>query len=106
MTERAAHLEAFLREDPNDPFNHYALALEFLKTDLNRARELFETLLAKFPDYLPTYYPHAHLLIELGNSAAAEDIFRRGMEIADRKGDQKTLRELRSAHQDWLFERD
>lgn len=106
MTDRVRQLEEFLKEDPRDPFNHYALALEYLKTDTNRARHLFETLLTSFPDYLPTYYPYAHLLIELGKNEAAEDIFNKGKEMAMQKGDQKTLGELRSAHQDWLFERD
>lgn len=104
--ERIRQLEEFLREEPNDPFNHYALALEFLKTDTNRAQQLFETLAEKFPDYLPTYYPFAHLMIERNQVDQAEALFEKGKEMARKLGDQKTLRELQAAHNDWLFERD
>ncbi|HEX8060391.1 MAG TPA: tetratricopeptide repeat protein [Cyclobacteriaceae bacterium] len=100
---RVEQLEEFLREDPNDPFNSYALALEYLKTDEKKASGLFEILLSKHPNYLPTYYPFAQLLSEKQDKRA-EDIYKQGIESARRLGDHKTLKELSSAYNDWLFE--
>jgi hypothetical protein len=103
---RLPQLEQFLRDDPSDPFNYYAVALEYLKIDARKAKTLFVELCARFPDYLPTYYPFAHLLIEEGNWPEAESIFTKGIETAKKLGDSKALRELTTAHNDWLFTRD
>jgi Tfp pilus assembly protein PilF len=99
-------LESYLKEDPEDPFNHYALALEYLKTDAPRAMKHFEKLLADHPAYLPTYYPFAHLLIEMKNPGRGEQVFQLGIEKARQAGDAKTLRELQAAYNDWLFLKD
>ena len=106
MMSRVEQLEAYLTEDPEDPFNHYALALEYLKTDAPRAMEHFEKLLASHPGYLPTYYPFAHLLIELKNPERGEQVFKLGIDKARDAGDAKTLRELQAAYNDWLFLRE
>lgn len=100
---RVEQLEQFLREDPDDPFNSYALALEYLKMDFQKAYDLFEKLLSRHPNYLPTYYPFAQLLSERQDKRA-EEIYKKGIETARRAGDQKTLKELTSAYNDWLFE--
>lgn len=102
---RVTQLEEFLREDPTDPFNYYALALEYLKQDVPRARQLFEHLSKAFPAYLPTYYPYTQLLIEENAEERAEEIFQQGIAMAQAHADAKTLRELRAAYNDWLFER-
>jgi len=100
---RIEQLEQFFREDPNDPFNSYALALEYLKSDQKKAYDLFFKLIEAHPNYLPTYYPLAQLLIEQQNPEA-EVIFKTGIEKARLVADQKTLKELTSAYNDWLFE--
>jgi len=102
--DRIRQLEEFLKEDPNDPFNSYALALEYLKTDTDKSRRLFENLIKDQPNYLPTYYPFAHLLIELQQPQKAESVFKTGIEISKKLNDLKTLKELNSAYNDWLFE--
>jgi Tfp pilus assembly protein PilF len=100
---RVEQLEEFLREDPDDPFNSYALALEYLKTDQQKANTLFESLIKKSPDYLPTYFPFAQLLSERQDNRA-EEIYKQGIETARRLNDLKTLKELSNAYNDWLFE--
>jgi hypothetical protein len=100
---RIEQLEEFLREDPDDPFNAYALALEYLKTDEERSCALFEGLLKKNPNYLPTYYPFAQLLSERQDKRA-EEIYKQGIETARRLNDLKALKELSNAYNDWLFE--
>jgi predicted Zn-dependent protease len=104
--DRIGQLESFIKEDPGDPFNHYALALEYLKTDPARAHEQFEWLLQQHPDYLPTYYPLAHLLIELGKVERGEQVFKSGIEKARSLRETKTMRELQAAYDDWLFLRE
>lgn len=103
---RLIALQQFLEEDPNDPFNYYALALELRSADPLKSKALLSDLMLRFPQYLPTYYPLAHLLIELGEREAAEKTFEEGKGWALSQNDQKTLRELTSAYNDWLFERD
>ncbi len=102
---RIGQLENFLKEDPNDAFTLYALALEYIKSDSGKAYELFQKLIDEQPDYLPTYYPFAHLLVELQLPGKAEMIFNQGIERARLANDLKTFKELSNAYNDWLFER-
>ena len=92
-------LEKFIEEDPSDPFNYYALALEYLQTNPNKASELFDEILINHPDYLPVYYIAGTLCAELANEVKALEILNKGVELAKRKSDFKTLRELKSAIQ-------
>lgn len=102
---RIEQLKQFILDDPGDPFPRYALALEYLKMESSLARRQFEELLQHFPDYLPTYYPAAHLLIELGDAAGAASLFHRGIDIARSQANRKTEMELRQAYDQWEFER-
>jgi predicted Zn-dependent protease len=101
--DRVAQLEEFLREDPGDAFSTYALALEYLKSDTKKSYDLFDSLLKVQPHYLPTYYPFAHLLIEMQQPERAEVIFKQGIDAAREANDQKTYKELSSAYNDWLY---
>lgn len=94
---RADLLKKFIDEDPSDPFNYYALALEYLDYDPGSARELFDQLLIHHPDYLPVYYTAGKLYAELGDEAKAQHILSTGIELAKNKSDVKALRELQSA---------
>ncbi len=102
---RIEQLTRFIAEDPTDPFPRYALALEYLKTDPALAKNQFEHLLAAFPDYLPTYYPAAHLMIELDLSAEAEKLFQQGIDKARQQQERKAENELKQALEQWRFER-
>lgn len=103
-TQRIKQLLQFYEEDPGDPFNLYALALEYLNHDLARSRALFETLLAEHEGYLPTYYHAAKFFQQHGEHERATAIFENGMALAKRLNDQKALRELRSAYDEMMFE--
>ena len=101
--DRITVLEGFLKEDPDDPFNSYALALEYLKSDPKEAHDLFFKLIDTHPNYLPTYYPLSQLLIER-QDPRTENIFKKGIEIARGLNETKTFKELSNAYNDWLFE--
>lgn len=102
--DRLKQLKQFVKEEPNDPFNLYALALEYLKVDPLESDKLFERLLADHPGYLPTYYPYAQRLVERKMSDQAEAVFKKGMSTARGANDNKTFGEIQAAYNDWKFE--
>jgi len=103
---RLAQLLAFLEEDPYDPFTTYAIATEYLKSDIEKARYYFEILLQKHPDYVATYYHAAHLYWDLNLHPEAVQTFEQGIAKAQEHQDQLALRELRSAYEQYQFEVD
>lgn len=103
-TERLKQLYKFYEEEPNDPFNSYALALEYLKTDREKAEEFFEILLEKHSDYLPTYYHAAKFFQDKGERTKAIGLYERGIHLAQTSGDRKAAMELKSAYDELMFE--
>lgn len=104
-SERVKMLVNSLKEDPNDPFTKYALALEYLDQNDQYASQLFTELLNDNPEYIPTYYQAAHLFVKLGEDEQAETVFKKGISLTLGK-DPKTYHELQNAYQNFLFERD
>ena len=100
---RLEQLQQFLKEDPADPFNLYALALEYQRTDVPQALKLFDQLLLEHEDYLPTYYSSAKLFAEAGDTEKAIRLYEAGIERARTRGEMKTMRELRSALDELQF---
>jgi tetratricopeptide (TPR) repeat protein len=88
----------FYEEDPSDPFNAYALAMEYQNSDITKASEYFRLLLDKQPDYLPTYYHAAALFAEMGNAEQAEELYQKGMQLALHQQNTKTYQELQRAY--------
>ena len=105
-SERVSLLREFIQEEPENPFNRYALALEIKEIDPDEAAELFTFLLLNHSSYLPVYFPSAHFFFELGQIEKAREIFERGIALAREKKEQKTLNELHNAYQNFLFEND
>jgi len=91
---RTEQLKEFIREDPTDPFNHYALAMELARTEPSAALEKFKEVIEHFPTYLPSYYTTARLLSEAGQKDEAATIAAKGIELARQSGDRKALSEL------------
>ena len=96
--DRLETFRTFIARAPGDPFPRYGLAME-LKTagDLDGARAAFAELLEAFPDYVPTYLMAGGLARERGTHDEAVEIYRTGIEVATRRGDQHARRELESA---------
>ncbi|HEY3805280.1 MAG TPA: tetratricopeptide repeat protein [Kofleriaceae bacterium] len=96
--DRLETFRSFIARSPSDPFPRYGLAME-LKTrgDLESARAAFAELIEQFPDYVPTYLMAGGTLAALGRKTDAADAYRRGIEVATRRGDQHARRELESA---------
>lgn len=102
--QRLRQLLAFYEEDPTDPFNLYALALEYRGADDERATFFFQKLLDDVPHYLPTYYPAAQFYAERGEEATARTVFERGIALASATRQEKTHRELQAAYRQWQDE--
>ena len=93
---RIKMLEQFIADDPNDPFNHYALALELLKSDKDQAKKIFDQLISSHPEYVPSYYQAALLYLELSLNDEAAKIIEQGVEKAKKQSNLKAANELRS----------
>lgn len=103
-TDRIQQLEKFYAEEPDDPFNVYALALEYLKVDTAKAGELFKELLEVHAGYLPTYYHAAKFFDATGNRAKAVEVFEKGIALAAKLQETKAMRELQSAYDEMMFD--
>ena len=97
-------LKNYIEEEPNEPFNYYALACEFLNGKEEEALVLFRRLLNDFPDYLATYYQAAQLLQEFDEEEEALAIYTQGIALAEAQNNAKTLNELKVAKQNLEFE--
>jgi tetratricopeptide (TPR) repeat protein len=88
----------FLKENPDDTFYRYALALEYVKVkELTLAKNIFEKLIIEEPNYLATYYQYGNLLADMGHNELAEEIFKKGIAIASMQNNHKTRQELEQA---------
>ena len=85
-----------MAEDPTDPFNRYALALELAKTDKPKAKEIFDQLILSNPDYVPAYYQAALLYLELMLNDEATKMIEAGIIQAKKQNNLKAASELRS----------
>jgi tetratricopeptide (TPR) repeat protein len=94
---RLQELFNFLREDPDDPFIIYAIAIEYSKADAGKAMEYFERLLKYHNHYLPAYYHAAKLYEAQRNNLKASELYKKGMEISLAQKDMKAYRELMNA---------
>ncbi|MCE7056172.1 tetratricopeptide repeat protein [Algoriphagus sp. AGSA1] len=104
--DRIQILKQFAEEEPANPFNWYALAIEYREGDQEKACSLFARLLVEHPTYLATYFPAAHLYAEMGKIEPAKEIFENGIALARDQKNIKALQELQNAYQNFLFEND
>ncbi|MDQ3336484.1 MAG: hypothetical protein M4D80_15055 [Myxococcota bacterium] len=96
--DRIATFKSFISRSPADPFPRYGLAMEHKgQGQLDEAWAVFSELLAQFPDYVPTYLMAGGTLVALGRREEAADTYRRGIEVAGRRGDSHAKNELVSA---------
>jgi tetratricopeptide (TPR) repeat protein len=101
---RLEMLLRYFEDDPADPFNIYGLALEYLKSDQQKSRKLFEKLLVDHPQYVPTYYHAAKLYQELNDKERAIATYEKGMQVALNSNELKAHRELKSAYDELMLE--
>lgn len=104
MNERLNQLLAFYEEDPDDPFNAYALALEYLKMNAADQAQLYlEYLLKQHPDYVPTYYQAAKFYEAIEEEERAEEIYQKGLKICKVAQNSHAEKELQQAYELFLL---
>ncbi len=96
--DRVATFKQFIQQKPEEPFPRYGLAMEYRNTgQFEKAQKVFDTLLEKFPDYLAAYQMAGNNLVDLGRKPDAAEVFRRGVEVSKRQGDERTTAELQAS---------
>ncbi|AFK05096.1 hypothetical protein Emtol_3971 [Emticicia oligotrophica DSM 17448] len=104
--ERLKILLKYLEEEPNEPFNIYAIAMEYINRDIQKAKYYLEILLNEHPDYIPTYYHAAAVYVELEDYIKAEQTYLLGIEKAHQQQSKKAYDELKRAYRMFLDEMD
>lgn len=98
MMSRLEMLKTMLDKGSDDPFVHYAYAMELRAADeLRASRDAFDSVLSRFPDYVPSYLMVGQVADKIGDEDAAINYFKRGIECAQRAGDAHAESELRAA---------
>jgi tetratricopeptide (TPR) repeat protein len=96
--ERLESLKRMVEQNPGDSFLRYALAIEYRNAgDLERAVGEFRALLATNPEYGPAYYQGGQTLERLGRLGEAREMYREGVALTTRKGDQHARGEMQAA---------
>jgi Tfp pilus assembly protein PilF len=95
--DKIERLNEYIQSDPTDSFLLHALALEKIKNgDDATARNLFEELLTREPEYVGSYYHLGKLLERNGETMLAIEWYKKGMEAARIAGDNQ----LQAAYDD------
>ena len=97
-SNRAETLKSMVEQDPAGAFGRYGLAMEYVNTgELEAAVEQFTALLKHNPDYAAGYFHGGQTLEKLGRTEDARELYRRGIEVTTRTGDEHTRSELQGA---------
>lgn len=97
-SQRIYQLKEMLKNEPDDSFLNYALALEYAKAgDPKKAIELIEALLTHDKNYLGAYYQLGSLYEQTADIQRAAITYEKGIIIAQQQQNKKTLGELREA---------
>lgn len=102
--ERLKILLEYLEEEPDEPFNIYGVAMEYMNNNPTKALTYLEKLLNEHPEYVPTYYHAAALYFEMEQFDKAEEVYKKGIEIAHHKQNMKAYDELKRAYRMFLDE--
>jgi tetratricopeptide (TPR) repeat protein len=98
---RVEMLTQFLRDNPNDSFARYGLAMEYSKAgDTERAMQEFGNLLAINPDYTAGYFMAAQTLARAGKSDEARKMLTNGIVCAARTGNAHAKSEMEAFLED------
>jgi hypothetical protein len=92
---RRQQLQEMLADEPNDPFLHYGVAMEFVSEgDDEGAIRSFQELLRIAPDYVPGYLQAGQALVRMGRIDEAGGVFRSGIAQARQQGNYHAADEM------------
>ncbi len=93
--DRLAMLKDVLRENPNDAFARYGLAMEYAKSgNIETALDEFKKIIIANPDYTPAYQMAGQTLVTAGRLEEARKMFEGGIQSAQRAGNQHAADEM------------
>lgn len=96
--DRVEQLKALIEKNPQDAFPRYGLAMEYKnQANYQNAIQIFDQLLEQHSDYTAAYFHFGMSLRALGQGQRAEEIFKRGIEVAGKKGESHARDELQAA---------
>ena len=91
-------LEKMIARGAEDPFVHYAYAMELRALGRTlEALEAFEAVRLRFPSYVATYLMAGQVAVELAAYDRARDFLTTGLAAAEAAGDDHAKSELSSA---------
>jgi len=94
---RKQQIETMLREDPNDPFLNYGLAMEYVSAGEDAAAVArFQHLFEVAPDYVPGYLMAAQTLVRLNRNDDARSMLQRGLVAAQKSHNQHASEEMQA----------
>jgi Tfp pilus assembly protein PilF len=87
-----------IRQDANDAFLSYALALEYVSADrLEEAIELLEKLMRMAPDYSAAFHQAGRVYERLDKPEHARRCYEEGVRVAEKAGDLHARNEMSQA---------
>ena len=97
MSQRLDMLDQMIAKGSDDPFVHYARAMELRRLErLEDARAAFAEVAERFPTYVPTYLMAAQVCEQLAQEDDARSWAERGIEKAKAAGDAHAAGELQA----------
>jgi tetratricopeptide (TPR) repeat protein len=97
-SSRLEALKSMVALNPADSFSRYGLAMEYRNTgDAEAAVSEFRALIAVDPGYAYAYFHAGQTLERLGRPDEARELYRQGIEAAQRKADLHAQSELQAA---------
>jgi tetratricopeptide (TPR) repeat protein len=101
---RLEKLLEFIKEQPDDIFLKYALAMEYQGlNDIGKTKEYFEEVVKVDKNHVAAYYQLGKIFERLNDETSAISIYEKGMEAAKLKNDSRSMRELKTALDELLF---
>jgi tetratricopeptide (TPR) repeat protein len=95
VSSRREKIEEMLREDPEDTFLRYSLAMELCsEQQADSALELLKQLCELQPAYVPAFFRSAQILADQDRIDAARGFLRDGIEHARLQGDLHAAAEM------------
>jgi Tfp pilus assembly protein PilF len=98
MSTRLEHLKNMVEQDPGNSFLRYGLAMEYRNAgEIETAVAEFRALMAASPDYAPAYFHGGQTLEMMGLPEEAREVYRQGVQVASRQGNQHARNEMQAA---------
>lgn len=96
MSDITERLEAMLSAGRDEPILRYTLAKQYLESgDTDKALEHAKVAVELDADYSAAWRLLGNIQVAAGQGEAAAATFAHGIEVAERRGDQQAVREMR-----------